>query len=126
MAASGSEATVISTMRSISLKRYLLRLIIGILVPTLLITFGLVAHLYQVQRDLIGRSMLDVADATLMTIERDLAIVQGIAATIAESAHIDDRNVDALYEFVQRIAARRPNARISLVEPSGRGEHGRP
>jgi len=94
-------------------------LVLAATVPLIGATAWIAWDLYHVQRQALGRSMIDTARALTAAADRELAAGQTLLETLALTPFIDEKRFDAFYEVAVKALASRPGTTIVLFEPSG-------
>jgi len=105
--------------RTWSLKTHLLRLVLVVALPILGVSIVLVTQLVDQQRDALAASLQETAQALALAVDAEVGEWAAVADTIARSPLIDRADVNGLYLFASRAAAKYSGVRITLIDPSG-------
>ncbi|NUB09674.1 PAS domain S-box protein [Azospirillum sp. Vi22] len=111
----------VSRQKPMTLRGYLLRLVLVTLVPMLLLGGMLIGWLVQQQRDAVENNMSDTAEALALIVDRELeATIEALRALSRTDALAAD-DPAGFYERATLALTQHPSwTNIALIDPSGR------
>ncbi|MDQ2103611.1 PAS domain S-box protein [Azospirillum isscasi] len=104
-----------------TLRGYLLRLVLVTLVPMLLLGGMLIGWLVQQQREAVENNMSDTAEALALIVDRELGATIDALRALSRADALADDDPAGFYERAILALAQHPSwTNIALIDPSGR------
>lgn len=106
--------------RILPLRWHLVFLVVGTLLPVVIFAVGIITRLAYEQRSAATRRLLHSARQMSGSLDREMSSTLRILSALAESAHLDTRNLQAFHREAQRVQRTQPTwTAVLLLSPDG-------